>query len=44
MKLVPLQDRVVISPSKKQEVTTGGIIIPDTANEGGTVRGEVIVS
>lgn len=42
MKLVPLQDRVVISPSKKQEVTTGGIIIPDTASEGGTVRGEVI--
>jgi chaperonin GroES len=42
MKLVPLQDRVVISPQKQQEVTTGGIIIPDTANEGGTVRGEVI--
>jgi len=42
MKLVPLQDRVVISPSKQQEVTTGGIIIPDTAHEGGTVRGEVI--
>lgn len=42
MKLVPLQDRVVISPSKQQEVTSGGIIIPETANEGGTVRGEVI--
>jgi chaperonin GroES len=42
MKLVPLQDRVVISPSKQQEITTGGIIIPDTAHEGGTVRGEVI--
>lgn len=42
MKLIPLQDRVVISPRKQQEVTTGGIIIPDTANEGGTVRGEVI--
>lgn len=41
MKLVPLQDRVVISPSKKQEVTSGGIIIPDTT-EGGTVRGEVV--
>lgn len=42
MQLTPLQDRVVISPRKQQEVTTGGIIIPDTANEGGTVRGEVI--
>lgn len=42
MKLVPLQDRVVISPSKKQEVTSGGIIIPETAHEGGTVRGEVV--
>ena len=41
MRLRPLLDNVVIKPSKKEEVTTGGIIIPDTGTEG-PVRGEVI--
>lgn len=31
--LAPLQDRVVVKPSVKEEVTKGGIIIPDTAKE-----------
>jgi chaperonin GroES len=33
MNLTPLHDRVLVRPSKPEEVTAGGIIIPDTANE-----------
>ncbi len=32
-KLEPLGDRVVIKPSPKEEVTKGGIVLPDTAKE-----------
>ena len=32
-KLKPLGDRVVIRPLVKEEVTKGGIILPDTAKE-----------
>jgi chaperonin GroES len=41
MKLKPLADRVVVKPSKADEVTKGGIIVPDTAKEK-PVWGEVI--
>lgn len=33
IKLDPLGDRVVVKPSTKEEVTKGGIVIPDTAKE-----------
>jgi chaperonin GroES len=33
MKLRPLQDRVLIRPVEPEGKTTGGIIIPDTAQE-----------
>jgi len=33
MNLTPLHDRVVIKPSEPDEVTKGGILIPDTAKE-----------
>ncbi len=33
MKLVPLDDRVVVKQSEAEEKTTGGIILPDTAKE-----------
>ena len=33
VKLEPLGDRVVIKPIEREEVTKGGIIIPDTAKE-----------
>ncbi len=36
MKLKPLADRVLIRPAAAEEVTLGGIIIPDSA------KGEVI--
>ena len=33
MKLKPLADRVLIRPAAAEEVTLGGIIIPDSAKE-----------
>jgi len=41
MMLKPLADRVVVKPSKAEEMTKGGIIVPDTAKEK-PVWGEVI--
>lgn len=32
-KLTPLADRVVVRPLEAEEVTSGGLIIPDTAKE-----------
>ena len=32
-KLEPLGDRVVIKPSPKEEMSKGGIVLPDTAKE-----------
>jgi len=33
MNLKPLADRVIIKPIVKEEVTKGGIVLPDTAKE-----------
>lgn len=33
MKLRPLNDRILVKRVEEKEVTTGGIIIPDTAKE-----------
>ena len=33
VKIKPLGDRVVIKPSPKEEVSKGGIVLPDTAKE-----------
>jgi chaperonin GroES len=33
MNLKPLADRVVVKPLVKEEVTKGGLVIPDTAKE-----------
>jgi chaperonin GroES len=41
MKLVPLDDRIVIKQSEAEEKTTGGIILPDTAKEK-PQRGKII--
>lgn len=32
-KLEPLADRIVVRPLKREEVTKGGIVLPDTAKE-----------
>ena len=41
MNLKPLYDRVVVKPIEADEVTAGGIVIPDNAKEKPT-RGEII--
>lgn len=33
MKLQPLHDRVIVEPAAKEEVTAGGILLPDSAKE-----------
>ncbi len=33
LKVKPLADRVVVEPAPAEEVSTGGIILPDTAQE-----------
>jgi len=33
MKIEPLEDRVVVQPLEAEEVTKGGIVLPDTAKE-----------
>jgi chaperonin GroES len=33
MNLKPLGDRIVVKPVAKEEVTKGGIVLPDTAKE-----------
>jgi len=33
MKLAPLADRLVVKPIEREEVTKGGILLPDTAQE-----------
>ena len=33
IKLQPLADRLVVKPSQKEEMTKGGIYLPDTAKE-----------
>ena len=33
MKIKPLEDRVVVKPQAAEEVSKGGIILPDTAQE-----------
>jgi len=33
IKLMPLADRVVVKPIEREEVTKGGIVLPDTAKE-----------
>ncbi len=41
MKIIPLQDRVLIQPLK-EEVKRGGIILPDTATKERPEQGKVV--
>jgi len=41
MKITPLHDRVVVKAAAPEEVTKGGIILPDTAKEK-PMQGEVV--
>ena len=40
-RLVPLADRIVITPLKQEEITASGLVIPDTAKEK-PQQGEVV--
>ena len=42
-KLIPLGDRIVVRPTHREEVTKGGIVLPDTAKEK-PQEGEVIAA
>ncbi len=41
MKLVPLEDRIVVRPNEAEQTTSSGLVIPDTAKEK-PQRGEVL--
>jgi chaperonin GroES len=41
MNIKPLADRVVIRPSQQEEITKGGLYVPDTAKEK-PVIGEIV--
>ena len=43
MNIKPLADRIVIKPAEAEEMTKGGIILPDTAKEKPVV-GEVVAT
>lgn len=40
--IVPLNKRVLIEPETKEQVSKGGIIIPDTASQKAPTKGRVI--
>jgi len=43
MKLKPLGDRVVVKPIEQEEITAGGIVLPETAKEK-PQRGSIIAA
>ena len=44
MKLKPVNDKIVVKPTedKEEHKTESGIILPDTANDGGVCEGKVL--
>ena len=44
MRLKPVNDKIVVKPKedKKDTVTEGGILLPDTVQDGSLVEGEVV--
>ena len=44
MRLKPVNDKIVVKPMKKEDdhITEGGIILPDTVQDGALVEGEVV--
>jgi len=42
MKIIPLNDRVIIKPIQKDEITKSGIILPETVDKEKPEQGEVI--
>jgi len=46
MRLKPVNDKIVVKPSEKnnEEKTVGGIILPDTVQDGALMEGTVIAA
>ena len=46
MRLKPVNDKIVVKPSEKnnEEKTVGGIILPDTVQDGALVEGKVVAA
>ena len=44
MRLKPVNDKIVVKPTKAKEdtITEGGIILPDTVQDGALVEGKVV--
>ncbi|PKL71982.1 co-chaperone GroES [Candidatus Kuenenbacteria bacterium HGW-Kuenenbacteria-1] len=42
MKIIPLNDRVVVKPIQKNETTKSGIILPETVDKEKPEEGEVV--
>ena len=44
MRLKPVNDKIVVKPNEKkqEEMTAGGIILPDTVQDGSLVEGDVV--
>jgi chaperonin GroES len=40
--IIPLNKRVIVEPEAKEEVSKGGIIIPETANQKAPTKGRII--
>jgi len=46
MRLKPVNDKIVVKPMKEKEdnITDGGIILPDTVQDGALVEGTVVAA
>ena len=43
MRLKPVNDKIVVKPiDNKEEMTAGGILLPDTVQDGGLLEGKVM--
>lgn len=42
MKIEPLHDKVVVKPLTQEEVTSSGIVLPDTVDREKPMQGEVV--
>lgn len=42
MRIQPLSDRIVVKALKEEEVTTSGIVLPDTVDKEKKTEGEVV--
>ena len=45
MRLKPVNDKIVVKPKEnKEEKTVGGIILPDTVQDGALIEGKVVAT